>query len=277
MKFGAVFPFEIGHDPTVIRDFVQTLEGLGYDYILMYEQLVDAPADSSAIPWQEPYILMSYMTAFTDKLEFATGISVLAGRQTVLVAKQIAELDILCGGRLRFGVSAGWNEREFEALGVDFKSRGKRLNEQITLLRRLWTEPFVTFKSEFHSMSEVGINPKPQQQPIPIWIGGFHEIVLKRVGELGEGWLAESETPKSISPKLDKIKGYAEAAGRDPDTIGLEIVDVHLEEVRDWSKWVRDWEARRAGYMSVTTRHAKLTTVQAHIDHFRAFIKAARD
>jgi probable F420-dependent oxidoreductase len=269
MKFGAVFPTNFGNDTIFIRDFVQTVEGLGYDYILTYEQIID-----SACP--EPLTLMSYMAALTNKLDFATGVTVLASRQTILVAKQVAQLDRLCGGRLRYGVSAGWNQTEFQAMAVDYQARGKRLDEQIILLRKLWSEPSVTFTGKYHTLENIGILPKPLQQRIPIWMGGSANAVFKRIATLGDGWLADSETPDSILPKLDTIKRYAEAAGRNPADIGLEIVDVKPEATRDWSKWVQDWESVGAGYMSVTTRHAQLQTSQQHFDHFTKFIKSVR-
>jgi probable F420-dependent oxidoreductase len=278
LKLGAVFPMEFGNDPTLIRDFVQTIEGLGYDYILTYEQIVDTPSDQGSAIWQEPFTLLSYIAALTDTLELATGITVLSSRQTLLAAKQIAQLDRLCDGRLRLGVSAGWNKTEYQAVGIDFERRGKRLNEQIPLLRKLWLEAYVTFTGEYHTLENVGIFPKPQQQPIPIWVGGDADVALRRAATLGDGWLAagDNETPQSITPKLDTLKRYTEEAGRNPEDVGLEIVDIHLEEQRDWTQWMQDWERIGAGYMSVTTRHAKLSTPQQHIELFTKFIMFGR-
>jgi probable F420-dependent oxidoreductase len=275
LKLGAVFPMEFGSDPALIRDFVQTIEGLGYDYILTYEQLVNTNPGGTPATWLEPFVLLSYIAALTDKLELATGISVLSSRQTVLAAKQIADLDRLCGGRLRLGVSAGWNKAEYQAAGIDFASRGKRLDEQIPLLRQLWTQDYVTFAGTYHTLENVGLFPKPKQQPIPIWIGGYADAALKRAATLGDGWLADAanETPQSIAPKLDTLKGYAQAAGRNPDAIGLEVVDVHLETERDWGAWIQDWEAIGAGYMSVTSRHAKFSKPQQHLDLFTKFVQ----
>ena len=252
LKLGVVFPIEFGNEPTLIRDFVQTIEGLGYDYILTYEQIVDTSSSQEPKIWQEPFTLLSYIAALTDRLGLATGVSVLSSRQTLLTAKQIAQLDRLCGGRLRLGVSAGWNETEYQVAGIDFASRGKRLNEQIPLLRKLWTDAYVTFTGDYHTLENVGIFPKPKQQPIPIWVGGYADVALKRAATLGDGWLADADnqTPQSVAPKLDTLKRYAEAAGRNPEDIGLEIVDVRLEEQRDWAQWVQDWEAIGAGYIT---------------------------
>jgi probable F420-dependent oxidoreductase len=278
LKLGVVFPMEFGNDPALTRDFAQTIEGLGYDYILTYEQIVDTPSVNPPTTWQEPFMLLSYIAALTNKLELATGIMVLPSRQTLLVAKQIALLDRFCGGRLRLGVSAGWNQTEYQALGIDFASRGKRLDEQIQLLRKLWTEDFVTFAGEYHTLENVGIFPKPQQQLIPIWVGGYADVALKRAATLGDGWLADAakETPQSLAPKLDTLRSYARAAGRNPEAIGLEVVDIHLEEQRDWGQWLQQWETIGAGYMSVTTRHAKFSTPQQHIERFTKFIRGVR-
>lgn len=278
LKLGAVFPMELGHDPTLIHDFVQTIDGLGYDYILTYEQIVNTPSGSEPTAWAEPFTLLSYMAALTDTLELATGVTVLPSRQTVLAAKQIAQIDRLCGGRLRLGVSAGWNQAEYAAGGIDFASRGQRLNEQIVLLRQLWTQDYVTFAGDYHTLENVGIFPKPSQQPIPIWIGGYADAVLKRAATLGDGWLADADdqTPQTIAPKFAAIKRYAEAAGRNPEEIGLEIVDIRLGESQDWGQAIRDWESIGAGYMSVTTRHAGVSTPQQHIELFMQFIRAVR-
>ena len=278
LKLGVVFPVEMGNDPALIRDFVQAIQESGYDYILTYEQIVETASGNKPSAWQEPFMLLSYIAALTDTLELATGISVLPSRQTILAAKQIAQLDIFCGGRLRLGVSAGWNQPEYRAMGIDFASRGKRLDEQITLLRQLWTQDYVTYAGEHHTLEAVGIFPKPQQQPIPIWVGGYAEAALKRIATLGDGWMAdvENQTPQSIAPKLDRLKRSAEAAGRNPEDIGLEIVDVRIGEQRDWAQWIQDWETIGAGYMSITTRHAGLNTPQQHIDLFTKFIQAVR-
>ena len=276
MKFGAVFPAEIGADPLIIRDFVQAIEGAGYDYILTYEQIVDKKSDSDPTAWLEPLVLLGYIAALSDKLELATGISVLPSRQTVLVAKQVALLDRLCGGRMRYGVSVGWNEAEYQAMGVPMKARGKRLDVQISLLRGLWTKPFVSHDDAYHTLNDVGIYPQPIQQPVPIWIGGYSDATLRRVAHLGDGWLADNQTPESVREKRDLLHRYIEEAGRSPADIGLEIVDVRLNETRDWSKWIQDWDDVGADYMSVTTRYGKYQSPQEHIAAFRRFIEAVR-
>jgi probable F420-dependent oxidoreductase len=278
LKLGAVFPMEFGSEVTLIRDFVQTIEALGYDYILTYEQIVDTPSEKEPVIWQEPFTLLSYIAALTNTLELATGITVLSSRQTILAAKQIAQLDRMCNGRLRLGVSAGWNRNEYQAAEIAFESRGKRLNEQIILLRKLWTENYVTFAGDYHTLENVGIFPKPKQQPVPIWIGGYSDLALKRVSTLGDGWLADStnESPQTLMPKIEKLKRFASDSGRDSNDIGLETVDVNIREQRDWGQWVEEWKMLGVEYMSVTTRHAKAHTPQQHLDLFAKFIHSVR-
>jgi probable F420-dependent oxidoreductase len=274
LKLGAVFPMEFGNDPLLTHEFVKTIEVLGYDYIQTYEGIVNTPSADAPMIFQEPFTLLSHLAALSDKLELATGITVLSSRQTVLAAKQIAMVDLLCRGRLRLGVSTGSNETEYAAQGIDYASRGKRLNEQIPLLRRLWTEDYVTFDGAYHTLDNVGIFPKPKQQPVPIWVGGYADAVLRRVAKLSDGWLADAneETLDTVALKFETVKRYAEEAGRNPADIGLELVDVPIQTERDWVSWVQQLEGIGASYMAVTTRHAKPTTTKEHLDYFAKFI-----
>ena len=161
MKIGVVFPQgEISDDPVAVRDFAQAVEALGYDYLLLYELLIDTKSDKPPASFLEPFALLGYLVGCTQKIELATGVMILPSRQTVLVAKQAAAVDVLSGGRLRLGVSVGWNQVEYQAMGTDFQQRGKQLDEQLTVLRELWTKPFVTFKGEYHNLENVGIYPQ---------------------------------------------------------------------------------------------------------------------
>ena len=189
MKLGVVFPASFGGDPILIRDFVQTVEGLAYDYILIYEQIIESPSETS-LAWPESLMVLSYIASLTHKLELATGIVVLPSRQTVLVAKQVAQLDRLVGGRLRFGVSAGWNAVEYQAMGVPYAQRGRRLDEQVSLLKQLWSQSSVTFQGEFHHLEDISIFPQPVRKSIPIWFGGHTDRILERIARLGDGWMA---------------------------------------------------------------------------------------
>ena len=193
MKIGFVYPqTEFGNDSTAIRDLAQTAEELGFAYVLAYDHVLgvnpdrpnwDGPYDFRT-PFQSPFLLFSFMAGITSKLGFATGILILPQRQTALVAKQAATLDVLTGGRLRLGVGVGWNQPEFTALGENFHNRGSRIEEQVKVLRALWTNPLVKYSGKWHTIPEAGINPLPIQQPIPIWFGGHAEAVLKRRSSL---------------------------------------------------------------------------------------------
>ena len=195
MRTGVVFPqTEIGSDPVLVRDFAQAAEGLGYAHLLVFDHVLGAglehrPGWSGAYaaddPFHEPFVLFGYLAGLTQRIELVTGVLVLPQRQTALVAKQAAEVDVLSQGRLRLGVGVGWNDVEYEALGEDFHDRGRRIEEQVSLLRALWTEPVVDFAGRWHRVPEAGINPLPVQRPIPVWFGGQAEPVLRRVGAVG--------------------------------------------------------------------------------------------
>ncbi|MFO1189576.1 MAG: LLM class F420-dependent oxidoreductase, partial [Alphaproteobacteria bacterium] len=200
MKIGLVFPqTEIGADPIAVRDYVQAVEEMGFNHLLVFDHVLGAnsatyDAERLKGPYREndmfhePFVLFGYLAAITKRLELATAVLILTQRQTALVAKQAAEVDVLSGGRMRLGVGTGWNWVEYEALGVPFDDRGPRLDEQVKLLRELWTKPLITFKGQFHSVPDAGINPLPQRRPIPIWFGGMAEAVIRRVGTIGDGW-----------------------------------------------------------------------------------------
>ena len=214
MKLGVVFPqIEIGADPGAVRAYGQAVEQIGYHHILAYEHVVGAntasrpnwrgPYDIDSV-FHEPFVLFGYLAGLTERIEFATGIVILPQRQTVLVAKQAAALDVLCGGRLRLGIGIGWNAVEYEALGTDFHNRGRRCEEQVALLRALWTERAVTFDGTWHRVTDAGIKPLPVQRPIPLWFGGGDERVLRRIARLADGWMPQFEPddrrPRAAGP-----------------------------------------------------------------------------
>lgn len=239
MKLGVTIPqIEIGRDPSHIRQFARSAEALGYDYLMLYDHVLGADMEvhkdwrprNGAPPiytkddlFHEPLILYGYLAAITERIEFATGVIILPQRQTVLLAKQAAEIDVLSGGRLRLGFGTGWNELEYQGLGMNFKDRGKRSEEQIEVLRLLWTRESVSFEGQWHVLNGVGINPLPDQRPIPIWLGGAADAVLDRVARIADGWyppssLSEAELGRSI----ERLHSLAEKHGRDPMSIGIE-------------------------------------------------------
>ncbi|MCP4421182.1 MAG: LLM class F420-dependent oxidoreductase, partial [Chloroflexi bacterium] len=232
MKIGLVFPqTEFSNDPATLRDYAQTAESLGFTHVLAYDHIlgVNPPQpDKWRGPYthkhsfHEPFVLFSYMAALTQKLTFITGILILPQRETAVVAKQAATLDVVSNGRFRLGIGVGWNKVEFEALNQDFHRRGKRVDEQIDLLKLLFTQELVTFKGVWHDMKDVGLNPLPVQRPIPIWLGGHSDAVLRRLASKGDGWLPNFRSPAEAQPLLDKLEEYLLENGRSRNDIGIE-------------------------------------------------------
>jgi len=277
MQIGVVFPqTEFGNDPAALRDYAQTVEGLGFTHVLAYDHVLGAnPARPGGWrgpythehPFHEPFVLFSFMAAVTQRLGFVTGVLILPQRQTALVAKQAAALDVVSGGRLRLGIGTGWNPVEYTALGEDFHTRGRRSEAQIALLRRLWTEPLVNVDDGWHTIPDAGLNPLPVQRPIPIWLGGYADAVLERVARLGDGWLPGSRTAAEALPSLEQLDGYLAAAGRSRAEIGLEP-RLHLQDGRDpalWAQRVEEWRQAGATHLSFNTMGCGLRTPAEHL------------
>jgi probable F420-dependent oxidoreductase len=232
VRMGVTFPqADLELDAGATREFAQAVEEMGFDHMLCYDHVLGAGRRTRP-DWDrihdedhrfhEILVLFGYLAAVTEKIELATGVMCLPQRETALVAKQAAEVDHLSGGRMRLGVGVGWNEVEFGGMGKDFHTRGRRIEEQIEVLRALWTNPTVEFEGEFHSLPDVGINPLPIQQPIPIWYGSGADKILDRVARLADGWLPESRSPEGVAPQLEKLRGLLVRHGRDPDAFGLQ-------------------------------------------------------
>jgi probable F420-dependent oxidoreductase len=282
MKIGVVFPqLEIGTDPVIIRDYAQTVEGLGYDYLLAYDHVLGADPDAYKQQgfrytyenmFYEPLVLFGYLAGATQTLEFATGILILPQRNAPLVAKQTATLDVLCDGRLRIGIGVGWNRAEMESIGYGFSTRGKRVNEQIEVLRALWTRPLVTFEGDYHTLREVGINPMPVQRPIPLWFGGAAEPVLRRMVKYGDGWMVNNPDPMSFKPSWDQLGGYLEEAGRNPASFGLDVrVSVARQPVATWEGVIEQWRELGATHIGINTMDAGFESILDHVNVIRAF------
>ena len=281
MQIGVVFPqVEIGSDPMVIRDFAQTAEGLGYSHLLAFDHVVgasvtnrpdwDGPYDVDD-PFHEPFVLFGYLAGLTERIELVTGVLVLPQRQTALVAKQAAQADVLSGGRLRLGVGVGWNRAEYQALGEDAATRGTRIEEQIALLRAFWTQPVVDFTGRWHRVPEVGINPMPVQRPIPIWLGGHAEPVVRRVAAIGDGWFPQMAPDSRARAALARLGGYAAEAGRDLAEIGIEArVGVQYVEPPRWPEFIEGWRDLGATHLAINTMRMGLEGAEHHkaIEHF---------
>ncbi len=276
MRIGATFPqTEIGNDPIAIRDWAQAAEGAGYDHILVFDHVLGAgrstrpdwggPYDSDT-PFHEVFILYGYLAVLTRQIELVTGVVILPQRQTALVAKQAATLDLLSGGRLRLGIGVGWNAVEYDGLNENFRDRGARSEEQIAVLRALWSDTAVTFEGRWHRIANAGINPLPVRRPIPIWIGGGAEATLARVGRIGDGWFPQLPPDDEARTALERLRGYAERAGRDPGAIGIEP-RINLGRVReeDAAAYLAGWRDLGATHISVNFMGAGFATPQQHI------------
>ncbi len=285
MRFGVVFPqTEIGTDPAVIRDYAQTAEELGYTHILAYDHVLGANPASRAgwnpvytykDSFHEPFVLFGYIAGITKKIELVTGVIIVPQRQTVLVAKQAAALDILSGGRVRLGIGIGWNPVEYEALGQEFKNRGRRSEEQVELMRKLWTSELITFKGRWHQVTDAGLNPLPIQRPIPVWFGGGADEVLRRVARLGDGWLPLLGPDDNCRAAIEKLRSYTREAERNPDSIGIEGRMAGGDRpVQQWLEEISAWKKLGATHLTLNTMKAGLSTPAAHVEAIRRFHRA---
>ena len=285
MRIGVVFPqTELGGDAGAVRAYAQWAEELGFSHVLAYDHVVgadpavhtgwDGPYDVHTT-FHEPMVLYGYLAAVTS-MELVTGVVILPQRQTVLVAKQAAEVDLLTGGKFRLGVGIGWNRVEYEALGQDFSTRGKRLEEQITLLRRVWTEQTVTFGGTFDRITGAGLAPMPVQRPIPVWVGAQSPRAYRRAGRLADGWFPQM----APGPRLDEARRIvAEAAvqaGRDPASLGMEGRLRWQQDQNELAAAMRQWRDAGATHLSVNTMGAGLKTVDDHLAALAMAAEAAK-
>jgi probable F420-dependent oxidoreductase len=282
MKLGAIFPqTEIGSDPVAVRDFAQAAEDLGYSHLIVFDHVLGADT-AHYTDWQGPYtkddmfhepmVLFGYLAGITQKLELVTAVIILGQRNTALVAKQAAEVDVLSQGRLRLGIGTGWNPVEYEALNENFHDRGKRSEEQIEVMRALWTQEVVNFEGRWHTIRHAGLNPLPVQRPIPLWLGGRAEAVVERVGRIADGWFPQFAPDDAGLATLERMRDYARAAGRDPSEISIEgrvSLQGTTPEMR--LKDAEAWRGLGASHLSVNTMRAGLLTPADHISAIETF------
>jgi probable F420-dependent oxidoreductase len=281
VQVGVTFPqTEIGADPKAIRDYAQAAEDLGYEHLLAYDHVLGADP-SNREGWRgythktmfhEPLTLFSYLAAITERLELVSGVVVLPQRQTALVAKQAAEVDVLSGGRLRLGVGIGWNAVEYEALGEEFGTRGARIEEQVEVMRLLWIREVVSYEGKYHRIDEAAINPLPVQRPISVWMGARADVGLRRTARVADGWFPLGPPEEKMREALKRLCDYVEEAGRDPESVGIEgRLDVGRVPQEEWIAQTEAWRSLGATHISVNTMNAGLHSPQEHVETIRRY------
>lgn len=288
MRIGVAVPQEeIASDPQALSKFVQGVEELGYAHLLVFDHVVGAARESRPAwkgpydlsdPFHEPFVLLAWIAARTNRIGLTTGVLILPQRQTVLVAKQAAELDLLSGGRLRLGVGVGWNPVEYEALGTPFNVRGRRIEEQIRLLRRLWTEPHVTFDGAWDGIHAAGINPGPTQRPIPIWMGGSARPVIERAAAMADGWMPMVRPDAAGRRLIAEARSIATSAGRDLASMGLEgRITLRRIPPDRWLAELSAWDSLHATHATINTSGLGLEGADAHLGLLRELRDRASD
>jgi probable F420-dependent oxidoreductase len=284
VKLGVVFPqTEIGDDPYAIRDYALGVERAGFDFLGAYDHVLGhRPADparwreigpyTDAHPFHEVFVLFSHLAAITSRLEFTTEVLVLPLRQTVLVAKQAAELHLLSGGRLRLGIGVGWNPEEFRAMGVSFQDRGQRVVEQVELLRRLWAEDLVTMVGRFHDVQQGGLKPRRRGQQIPIWIGGRAKVVLERAAAIADGFMLEHSLEEAPAV-IDELNTYRRDRNRESLPFGL-ATRLHIREhdLPSAIETARQWKGLGITHLSVETMDEGIREPAKHLELAQAFM-----
>ena len=269
MKLGITLPLvDIQGDPATVRDFAQAAEATGYHHLGAPDHVLGVNVASrpdwgarntSRDCFHDPFVMFGFLAACTRSIGFSTQVLILPQRQTALVAKQAACLDVLCGGRFRLGVGVGWNPVEYVGLNESFRNRGKRSEEQVRLLRALWAEPHVTFKGEWHTIEDAGINPLPLRRTVPLWFGGHEDVTLRRVAKWGDGWIMLAHPMgEKAEAEFAKLRGYVEQAGRDPSAVGLEVwVSTAEGGPDDWRKEFAYWKSLGVTHVTVNSTYAR--------------------
>jgi probable F420-dependent oxidoreductase len=279
MEIGVVYPqVELKGDPEAVRQIGLATEALGYDYLLAYDHVLAAEhADrdpklwgpyTEADPFHDPFVLFAYLAGITERIGFASGVLILPQRQTALVAKQAADLDLLCGERFRLGIGVGWNHVEYTALGQDFSTRGARADEQIELLRRLWSEPTVDWQGRFDQVERAGILPRPNRS-IPIWIGGFSEPAFRRGATLGDGFMFAGGIQNGLDG-MARIEAIASDEGRDLSGFGKEFICLAAEDPVKVTDGIKQWREAGGTHFAVSTMGLGLDSADAHVDYMAA-------
>jgi probable F420-dependent oxidoreductase len=276
VQIGVVYPqIELGGDPTAVRRFGRAVEELGFDYLLAYDHVLGAVHAGRAArltgpyterdPFHDSFVMFAYLAGITERIGFATGVLILPQRQTALVARQAADVDLLSGGRLRLGVGVGWSPVEYQALGQDFRTRGARQEEQIDLLRRLFTDPVVDFAGRFDRVDRAALIPKPTR-PVPIWLGGFSNKAFNRAARLGDGFIFFGGGIDHAANAWHRVRDLVRKRGRSAETFGGEYVVLPWGEVDELTAEIDAWQRAGGTHVSIVTMGRGLDSVDGHID-----------
>jgi probable F420-dependent oxidoreductase len=286
VRVGAVFPqTEIGPDRGAVRAYVEGVRDLGFHHLMAYDHVLGADRDvhthllgpyRAEHQFHEILVLFGYAAALAPELELVTGVVIAPQRQTALLAKQAAEIDLLTDGRFRLGLGIGWNDVEYEALGMDFSNRGRRFEEQIELLRRFWTEPVFDFEGRWHKVTAAGINPLPIQRPIPIWIGGSAERALRRAAVSADGLFPQRPLEgHDWAGTLEQMRAWAAEADRDWSRFGIEQrISLAEDDPEGWRAPGEEWIGLGATHLTLVTMGGGLDGVDAHLERLREGLEA---
>lgn len=278
IRVGAVFPqTEIGNDPADLRDYAVGVQELGFQHIVAYDHVLSGSQQAhypklvkrydENSPFHEVFVLFGYLAAMAPRLELVTGVLVLPQRQTALVAKQAATLDLLTGGKTRIGVGIGWNDIEYQGLGMRFNNRGKRMEEQIDVLRTLWREPIVSYEGAWHAIEHAGLAPMPVQRPIPLWIGGSAEVAVRRAVRIADGFFATSASHETHERLMATIVDEMRRIDRDPATFGIEPrISVAGSSADDWKRSYSWWREQGITHVTINTMGAGFVSIDQHLD-----------
>jgi probable F420-dependent oxidoreductase len=284
MQIGVVYPqTELGGNPAAVRRFGRAVEDLGFDHLLAYDHVLGAVhADRSRPlpgpynehhPFHDPLVMFAYLAGFTERIGFATGILILPQRQTALVARQATDVDLFSGGRLRLGVGIGWNHVEYEALGQEFATRGARQEEQIQLLRQLFTEPVVDFSGRFDRIDRAALVPKPTRS-IPIWLGGSGEVAFERAARLADGFIFFGGGIDHVVEAWNTVRDRVADVGRLVDDFGGEYVALSGSNLGELTAEINAWREVGGTHVSVVTMGLGLDSIEAHIDYISSVADA---
>lgn len=284
MNIGVIYPqTELQGDPEAVRRIGLAVEALGYDHLLAYDHVLGASHDRETKlngpytehhPFHDPFVMFAYLAGITQRIEFVTGILILPQRQTALVARQAADLDLLSGERFRMGVGIGWNPVEYHALGQNFGTRGKRVNEQIELLRRLWSESLMSFEGQYDQVDRAALNPRPRRS-IPLWLGGFADVALRRAAQLGDGFIFADGAADAFA-QVVRLKELLEEAGRPLEGFGLHCNMLRAKTPEAVVETVQRWRDQGGTHASVATMGQGFTTARQHIDYLEKVADAIR-